>query len=146
LPYRPFNTVPEILRIVTRSQGANRLITSKNLYTRLLAETGLVGSATFLVFVIAIVGCALYLWLSKDPEENYWGVAGLIGLVVFALTAISTDSFSIPNMWVVFGLVTAAAHIYAHSESKPDLHYPGLEKGQDDSGSGERKYTLIGEV
>jgi O-antigen ligase len=146
LPYRPFNTIPEVLRIVTSSQGANRLITSKNLYTRLLAETGLVGSATFFVFVIAILGCALYLWLSKDPEANYWGVAGLMGLVAFALTAISTDSFSIPNMWVVFGLITAAAHNSAQSESKSDLHHPGLENGQDDSGSGERKYTLIGEV
>ena len=146
LPHRPFNTVPEVLRIVTRRQGASRLITSKNLYTRLLAENGLVGSATFFVFVIAILGCALYLWLSEDPEENYWGVAGLMGLVAFAVTAVSTDSFSIPNMWVVFGMVTAAAHIYGQSDSKPNLHHPGFENGQDDPGSGERKYTLIGEV
>jgi O-antigen ligase len=112
LPERSFQSVPEILRIVTRSQGADRLITSKNLYARLLAETGLVGSAAFFTFTVAVLGCALFLWFSHEPEQKYWGAAGLLGFVVFALTAVSTDSFSIPNMWVVFGLITAAAHIY----------------------------------
>ncbi|HEY5572951.1 MAG TPA: O-antigen ligase family protein, partial [Anaerolineales bacterium] len=132
LPERSFQTVPEILRVVTRSQGADRLITSKNLYARLLAETGLVGSAAFFTFTLAVLGCALVLWLSTDPEQKYWGAAGLLGFVMFALTALSTDSFSIPNMWVVFGLITAAAHIYLESNRKPQM--TPLQKGQDKIG------------
>jgi O-antigen ligase len=93
---------------VTPGAGQTQLITSKNLYFRLLAETGLIGLATFLAFVVAILGCALYLWLSPNKEIKYYGVSGLLGLLAFTLGAFSFDSFAIPNMWVMFGLITAA--------------------------------------
>jgi O-antigen ligase len=112
LPDRPLAQTPEVLRLVTPDVGRDRLITPKNLYFRLLAETGLVGMAFFLAFVIAILGCALYLWLSSDRDQRFWGTAGLLGLLAFALSAFSYDSFAIPNMWVVFGFITAAAWVY----------------------------------
>jgi O-antigen ligase len=110
LPERAFNTIPEILRNVTYSQASGRLVTSKNLFTRLLAETGIVGMATFLAFIVVVCGCTLYLWLSPDNEHKFWGLAGMLGLIAFTLSAFSNDSFSVPNMWIVFGLITAAAH------------------------------------
>lgn len=115
LPDRPYNTVPEILKVVTQSQRTGRLITSKNLFARLIAETGLAGIATFMAFVLAIFGCVLYLWLSDSMNEKFWGAAGLLGLIAFFMTALSTDSFAIPNMWVVFGFATAAAQIFSTS-------------------------------
>jgi hypothetical protein len=108
LPDQPLAIMPEVLRLVTPGAGQSQLITSKNLYFRLLAETGLIGLATFLAFVVAILGCALYLWLSPNKELKYYGVSGLLGLLAFVLGAFSFDSFAIPNMWVVFGLITAA--------------------------------------
>jgi hypothetical protein len=108
LPDQPLAIMPEVLRLVTPGAGDTRLITSKNLYFRLLAETGLIGTALFLAFVIAILGCAIYLWLSKNEDRNYFGVAGLLGLLAFGLSAFSYDSFALPNMWVLFGLITAA--------------------------------------
>jgi O-antigen ligase len=116
LPDRPYNTVPEILKVVTQSQRTGRLITSKNLFARLVAETGLAGIATFMAFLLAVIGCALYLWLSDRMNEKFWGAAGLLGLTAFFVTALSTDSFAIPNMWVVFGFATAAAQIFSHSD------------------------------
>lgn len=115
LPDRPYNTVPEILKVVTQSQRTGRLITSKNLFARLVAETGLAGISTFMAFLLAVVGCTLYLWLSDRMNEKFWGAAGLLGFMAFVMTALSTDSFAIPNMWVVFGFATAAAQIYSHS-------------------------------
>ncbi len=41
---------PEVLRILTPEVGRNRLITPKNLYFRILAETGLLGMAAFAAF------------------------------------------------------------------------------------------------
>lgn len=108
LPYRPIAEVPEVLLMVTPEPGRDRLITAKNLYLRLLAETGIVGAVTFMAFVIANLGCALYLWLSRQKEWQYWGVASLCGLLAFSLSALTFDSFVIPNMWVLFGLITAA--------------------------------------
>ena len=112
LPDTPLATTPEILRIVTPDAGRNRLITPKNFYYRLLSETGLVGFAAFMAFVMSVLGCALVLWLSPAEEERYWGTAGLLGMVAFGLGAISFNSFALPNMWVIFGLITASAWLY----------------------------------
>jgi O-antigen ligase len=112
LPDTPLAATPEILRIVTPDVGRDRLITPKNFYYRLLSETGLLGFAAFMAFVLAVLGCALVLWLSPAKEEVYWGTAGLLGIAAFGLGAISFDSFALPNMWVIFGLVTASAWLY----------------------------------
>jgi O-antigen ligase len=128
LPDRPYNTVPEILKVVTQGQRTGRLITSKNLFARLVAETGLAGIATFMAFVLAIFGCGLYLWLSDRMNEKFWGAAGLLGLIAFVMTAFSTDSFAIPNMWVVFGFATAAAQIFSIS-NRGDRQNDSLEVG-----------------
>jgi len=111
LPYRPIAEVPEVLLMITPEPGRDRLITAKNFYLRLLAETGVVGTACFLAFLTAILGCALYLWLDPRRRWQYWGMASLCGLLAFALAAFTFDSFVIPNMWVVFGLISAATRV-----------------------------------
>lgn len=118
LPYRPIAEVPEVLLMITPEPGRDRLITAKNLYLRLLAETGIVGAVTFLAFVIANLGCALYLWLSRQKEWEYWGAASLCGLLAFSLSALTFDSFVIPNMWVLFGLITAATQVHLNCSQK----------------------------
>ncbi len=117
LPERSLAVMPEVLRAITPDAGNNRLITPKNFYTRLLAETGLLGTAAFMAFVIAILGCALFLWFSRDREQNFWGIGGVLGVIAFLLSALTFDSFALPNMWVVFGLTTASSWIYIR------LHY-----------------------
>ncbi len=112
LPYRPVAALPEILRLITPEKGRDRLVTSKNFYLRLLSETGIVGTIAFFGFVISLCGSALYLWLAPEKEWRFWGAYSLIGLTAFALSAMTFDSFVIPNMWVVFGLITAGTRIY----------------------------------
>ncbi len=108
LPYRNISEVPEILLMITPEMGRDRLITSKNFFLRILAETGIIGAIVFGVFLLIHLACALYLWLSPDKEWKYWGTASLCGLIAFSLSAITFDSFVIPNMWVLLGLITAA--------------------------------------
>jgi len=121
LPDTSLAETPEILRIVTPDPGRNRLITPKNFYYRLLSETGMVGLAAFLAFMIAVLGCALYLWLSPVREEKYWGTAGLLGMFAFIFAAISFDSFALPNMWVVFGLITASTWVFFRQPDHPQI-------------------------
>jgi hypothetical protein len=116
LPDRPINLTPEVLRLITPEEGRNRLITAKNFYLRLLAETGLVGTAAFFAFLAAVGGCALYLWLSPDRAPSFWGTAGLLGMLAFAISAFSFDSLALPNLWVILGLTTAAATIYQNQD------------------------------
>ncbi len=111
LPNRPWQNSPEIIRQITPTERGSQLVTPKNLYARLLAETGVIGTLTFSSFVVAIIGCCLYLFFTPLPENKYWGIAGILGIIVFATVVFSTNSFAIPNMWVVFGLITAAAHL-----------------------------------
>lgn len=116
LPYRPIAEVPEILLMITPELGRDRLITSKNFYLRILAETGIMGAITFGVFLLVDFGYALYLWLSPKKEWNYWGTASICGLIAFALSAFTFDSFVIPNMWVLLGLITAATRLSTRVE------------------------------
>jgi hypothetical protein len=118
LPDRPLAVAPELLRIVLPDDSRDRLITPKNYFLRLLAETGLVGVAAFAGFLFAILGCALFLWTARDGEQHFWGVSGLLGVASFLAASFSFDSFAIPNTWIVFGLITAAAWVYFRQEQK----------------------------
>ena len=111
LPNRPLAVIPEVLRLVVPESVGSRLITPKNLVIRIMAEMGIIGLTTFIAFIMAILGSALYLWFSPDIEVKFWGIGGLLGLIAFGLVAFSFDSFAIPNMWVMFGLITAAMRL-----------------------------------
>jgi O-antigen ligase len=102
--------MPEVLtRLVP---GPTRIVTAKNFFARLLAETGIVGTAAFLSFLISLIGSGFYLWQSKFPEEKFWGTGALLAIIAFLVDSFSYDSFAIPNSWVVFGLITAAVTVY----------------------------------
>lgn len=111
LPNQPWNEQKEIVRQITPGEGRDRLITAKNLYARLIAETGIFGTAAFTTFLMAIIGCALFLWCSPSPVQKFWGISALLAIIVFGFVIFAFDSFALPNMWVVFGLITSAAHL-----------------------------------
>ncbi|MEJ2598470.1 MAG: O-antigen ligase family protein [Anaerolineales bacterium] len=125
LPDQPLAELPEVLHLVTPGNGRERLVTSKNFYLRLLSETGILGTVAFFAFLIAIVGNVLYLRLATDPRPRYWGTAGFLGLIAFLLAALSFDSFAIPNMWVVFGLATAASRVFSPENQADKGTTPG---------------------
>jgi len=121
LPDRPLAAVPEVLRLVVPESVGAKLITPKNLIIKIMAETGILGLSTFIAFIMAILGSALYLWFSPNKEVKFWGIGGLLGLIAFGLVAFSFDSFAIPNMWVVFGLITAAMRLAKKKSSSEKL-------------------------
>jgi O-antigen ligase len=81
----------------------------KNLWLRLLAETGIVGTSAFLIWIL-VLGCLAYdLTLNGDRLGKMIGLAGLMGIVVQLVEGFSLDSFALPQMWIIFGLLTATA-------------------------------------
>ena len=120
LPYQPLAKTPEVIRLITPEEGFNRFITAKNFFLRLLAETGILGTAAFVAFFVTIVGMAVNLWLSPEREEKYWGTGAIMALAVFVLSTLSFDSFALPNMWVTFGLITAAFNLRKTSITPKD--------------------------
>jgi O-antigen ligase len=110
LPDRQYKN-PELLMKLVPEKGRNQVVTVKNFFVRLLAETGILGTSAFLAFLAAITGCVIYLMLSRERVGLFWGRAGLLGLISFLPVTLSVDSFALPNMWVVFGLITASAFV-----------------------------------
>ena len=116
LPDRQYRN-PELLSKLVPEEGGNQIVTVKNYLLRILSETGILGFSAFVAFLIALAGCVLSLLYSADRDAKFWGNAGLLGLVAFLPVTLSVDSFAIPNMWVVFGLITASAHIFNRNMS-----------------------------
>jgi hypothetical protein len=118
LPYRPIAEVPEALRMITPEIGRDRLITSKNFYLRLLAETGIIGAILFSTFFIANVGYLFFIRESKNKQWHYWNIACSCGLIAFLLSAFTFDSFVIPNMWIIFGMIAATGRVFMNDQEK----------------------------
>jgi O-antigen ligase len=111
LPDRQYRN-PEIYLPLVPEEGRSQIVTVKNMLLRILTETGILGAAAFIAFVIAVIGCVFYSYLSMNEEQRFWGRAGLFGLAAFVPVVFSIDSFAVPNLWVVFGLITASAHVF----------------------------------
>jgi hypothetical protein len=110
LPDWAMTTVPEIARQLSPE---NRLYpTPKNMYARLLAETGLFGFVLYISFLFSVLGDAL-MGLQDDKRfMRYLGIAGLFSLIAIALYNNTQDSFATPNIWLIPGVV---AGIISHT-------------------------------
>lgn len=117
IPPQQLIRTPQLLNHLVPAAGRNRIITSKHFAARILAETGLVGGAIFLVFLLILAAAGLYLWLSNHPQKKFWGTGSLLGLAAFAGVTFSFDSFAIPNPWILFGLITAGFAVFRREET-----------------------------
>ena len=100
---------PEIARQM--SPASNLYPNPKNLYVRLLTETGLIGFVLFLAFYLALFAdCINLLRSSAQSSTARWlATAGLFALVAVVFQGISQDSFVTPEMWINLGILAGAA-------------------------------------
>lgn len=78
----------------------------KNLWMRLLAETGLIGVLLFAAFMaVILVGC-LSLLGRRETRARTVGLAGVMTWVAMLVEGISLDSFALPTPWIALGIVT----------------------------------------
>lgn len=102
LPDWALTTVPEIARQLS---PANRLYPNpKNLYVRILAESGLLGLSLFAAFWLGLLGDVLG-FLRKDGWLRFLGIAGLCSWLAVSFYNITQDSFATPNMWLNLGIL-----------------------------------------
>jgi O-antigen ligase len=116
LPDWALTTVPEIARQLSPE---NRLYPNpKNMYVRLLAETGLLGFFIFIAFLLSVLGDALHVWQSKTSVGRYLGIAAIFSWFAIALYNVTQDSFATPNIWINFGILVGMTTFMLESESK----------------------------
>lgn len=98
--------LPEVNKLTGWNSG---LLNIKNLWTRLLAETGIIGFTLFVVFLIVMAFTAKDLTNRKDTLGKTIGWMGLFMLITFILEEFSVDSFALPYYWFTLGLVMATS-------------------------------------
>jgi O-antigen ligase len=107
LPDWALTTVPEIAK---QMNPENRLYPNpKNLYVRLLAETGLIGFFLFLAFQFHVLGDMLNLLRRREPWARFAAVAGVFAWLAIAFYNFTQDSLATPNLWLVSGILAGLA-------------------------------------
>jgi hypothetical protein len=80
----------------------------KNLWIRLLAETGIIGFALFCTWLVVMLVAGILLTTYPDSFFKMMGYSGILAFAAFVIEGFSLDSFALPQMWIMFGLITAA--------------------------------------
>jgi hypothetical protein len=111
---------PEIARQM--SPASDLYPNSKNLFVRLLTETGLLGFVLFMAFYLALFADALGL-LRDSPSQasgpaRWLAAAGIFALTAVVLQGVSQDSFAMPEMWINLGILAGAAGAFTQTTKK----------------------------
>jgi O-antigen ligase len=116
LPDWALTTVPEIAKQLSPE---NRLYPNpKNLYVRLLAETGLIGCFLFLAFQLYILGDMLNLLRRNEAWARFAAVAGVFAWLAITFYNFTQDSLTTPNIWLVSGIMVGLSVTSSHKEIK----------------------------
>lgn len=83
------------------------ILNIKNLWTRLLGETGIIGFSLFLVFLVAGLITSIDLIRSPGQLQVTIGWMGVFMLIAFIVEGFSVDSLALPYYWFTLGLVAA---------------------------------------
>jgi len=79
----------------------------KNLWIRLLSETGLLGFSFYLTWLVILFAGALALSRSRVKIAQVLGMAGSLAAVALLLEGFSLDTFALPQMWLILGFLSA---------------------------------------
>ncbi len=114
------DTVPaygyRLTEIINIINGAPQFPNPKNLWVRLLAETGIVGFSIFISWLLLL---ALGAWAVMKRGKGLitiFGVGGLLAILAQILEGFSLDTFALPQLWIMLGMLTAAISSMSGSE------------------------------
>jgi O-antigen ligase len=78
---------------------------TKNLYIRLLSETGILGFWSFILLYLLTLGKILNLLVSKRKELAFLGTASLLTWLSIVLLGFTQDSLAMPIIWIPLGIL-----------------------------------------
>lgn len=87
------------------------LMNTKNIWTRLLSETGLVGFGIFAAWLWVAWRSAATTLKSRSVTLRWVASMGQLALVAYLAEGFSIDSFAMPYLWVFMGLIASAGMI-----------------------------------
>ena len=116
LPDWALTTVPEIAKQL--DPGNHLYPNPKNLFVRLLAETGLIGFILYLAFQFYVLGETLNLLRQKESWARFAAVAGVFAWFAVTFYNFTQDSLTTPNIWLISGIMVGVSFNSAHKEIK----------------------------
>jgi hypothetical protein len=97
--------LPEVLHILGPEMVT--IANPKSLWMRLIGETGFIGFSVFVIWLLILAFGAIK--LSKDKGLfAAIGLAGGIALTAQLFEGFSLDTFALPQLWIMLGLLTGA--------------------------------------
>jgi O-antigen ligase len=78
---------------------------TKNLYIRLLSETGIFGFWSFISLFLLALGKIMNLLRSKRRDLAFLGVASLLAWFSIVMLGFTQDSFAMPTIWLPLGVL-----------------------------------------
>jgi len=131
LPDWALTFVPEIARQL--APASHLYPNPKNMYARLLAETGLIGFAFFVMYLFSVLGDALRALQDGTTFSRYLGIAALFSWIAILIYNATQDSFATPNIWINFGILAGMSAVVVKSNYA--FHAgDGVESAADDGG------------
>ena len=103
LPDNAWN-LAEVRQLIYHTSG---LMNVKSMWSRILAETGIVGFSFFLLLLVVTGITAFKLTQSANRMKVTVGRMGICMLMAFIIEGFSVDSFALPYLWFTLGLVAA---------------------------------------
>lgn len=79
-----------------------------NMYTRLLAEVGIIGFLLFISLLILSIIFSFSYWKKSNPDTRYIYVVLLISLIGFGVNWLQSDFFRHYGFWLVLVLLIKA--------------------------------------
>jgi O-antigen ligase len=116
LPGWAFDRIVEMTLMLT--PGSWTFPNPKNLWIRLLAETGIPGTLLFVVFMLIVLAGALALMARKDRFARFLGTAGLMSWLAIVVEGFSLDSFALPTLWIALALTICGCWILVDGHSE----------------------------
>jgi len=92
---------------------------TKNLWVRILSETGFVGFSFYMTWLIVLWLSASKLNQNMDTTFKAIGLAGQFALIALIFEGFSLDTFALPYLWVIFGILISTSWL---SRQQINLH------------------------
>lgn len=86
---------------------------AKNLWVRLLSETGIIGFIFFIVWIYGVLRNCCDLEKSDNQASRSIGLFGKLAGLALVVEGFSMDTFGLPYIWLAFGIVVAVFRINA---------------------------------
>ena len=114
--------LPEVVEYLYRD---NVIPNAKNLWVRLLAETGILGFSLFTAWISTHFFAARKLEKSARKTWSTFGLVGKLFVIAIIMEGFSMDSFGLPYLWVALGLVICVSRIqagaYENQQEEPTI-------------------------